>query len=235
MDNWNGIASLLIACIELILLVNLLIFSEKNRFNNTAMVMLFVLLIYQSLEFLICWAGLNSSFVVYLAFVDISFLPPLGLILLFRLFNYENKFSNLIFLPAIGFAIYYAVIIEQFHVTSCAVLYASYNYPLGELYGAFYYLPIIISMIWLVAVIRKSNEKREKFISKVLLTGNLIISIPVVVGFVLMISGNYYLISKIESIMCKFAFFYAVSLSVVSLYNSKGKNGRNDTKHIPDN
>jgi len=229
MDNWNGIGSLLIACLELILLINLLIFSEKNRFNKTAMMMLFVLLIYQSLEFLICLAGLNSSFVVYLAFVDISFLPPLGLILLFRLFNYENKFSNLIFLPAIGFTVYYAVIIEQFHVTSCAVLYASYNYPLGELYGAFYYLPIVISMIWLIKTIRSNGEKKEKFISKILLTGNLIISIPVIIGFVLMISGNYYLISKMESIMCKFAFFYAVCLGIVCLYNSKKPDGRKDT------
>ena len=229
MDNWNGIASLLIACIELILLVNLLIFSEKNRLNNTANLIVLLLMIYQTFEFLVCWAGFDSPFMVYLAFVDISFLPPLSLILLFRLLDYKNKAVNLIFIPAISFVIYYAFLISQFKVTSCAVLYASYNYPLGELYGAFYYLPIIISMIWLVAVIRKSNEKREKFISKVLLTGNLIISIPVVVGFVLMISGNYYLISKIESIMCKFAFFYAVCLGIVCLYNSKKTSGRNDT------
>ena len=229
MDNWNGVGSLLIACLELILLINLLIFSEKNRFNNTAMTMLFILLIYQSFEFLICQAGLNSSFMVYLAFADISFLPPLNLILLFRLFDRKSKLLNLALLPPIGFAIYYAVIIEQFHVTSCAVLYASYNYPLGELYGAFYYLPIVISMIWLIKTIRSNSEKREKFIPKILLTGNLIISIPVIIGFVLMISGNYYLISKIESIMCKFAFFYAVCLGIVCLYNSKKPYGRKNT------
>jgi hypothetical protein len=33
MDNWNGIGSLLIACVELILLINLLVFAEKNKFN----------------------------------------------------------------------------------------------------------------------------------------------------------------------------------------------------------
>ena len=229
MDNWNGIGSLLIACTELILLVNLLIFSEKNRFNNTAALMILVLMIYQAFEFMMCWAGLNSSFMVYVAFVDISFLPPLNLILLFRLFNYENKASGLVFLPAIGFAIYYAFMMVQFKVTSCAVLYASYNFPLGELFATFYYLPVLISMIWLIRVILKGSEKKEIFISKVLLTGNIIISVPVIIGFILAFSGNHFLISKIESIMCKFAFFYAVCLGIVSLYNSKESNGRKDT------
>ena len=229
MDNWNGIGSLLIACIELILLINLLFFSEKNRINNTANLMVLLLMIYQTFEFLICWAGIDSPFIVYLVLVDISFLPPLNLILLFRLINYKHKTSNLVFLPAMSFVVYYAFFIGQFKVTSCAVLYASYYYPLGELYGTSYYLPILISMILLVRILLTNKEKKKKFITKILLTGNIIISIPVITGFILMFTGNYYLVSKMESIMCKFAFFYAVCLGVVSLYNSKRNNGRNNT------
>lgn len=229
MDNWNGIGSLLIACIEIIFLLNLLFFSERNRLNNAADLMILLLTIYQTFEFLICWAGFDSPFMVYLAFLDITFLPPLNLILIFRLLGYRNKSSGLVFLPAISFAIYYAFFIYKFKVTSCAVLYASYYYPLGELYGTFYYLPIVISMILLLRVIFKNEEKKRKFIAKVLLSGNVIISIPVVMGFILMFTGNYYLVSKMESIMCKFAFFYVLSLGVISLYNSKINNGRNNT------
>ena len=54
---------------------------------------------------------------------------------------------KLIFLPALIFVIYYTFAIDQFAVTSCTVLYASYNYPLGDLYGFIYYIPIIISTI----------------------------------------------------------------------------------------
>jgi len=50
-----------------------------------------------------------------------------------------------------------------------------------------------------------------------------------------MFSGNHYLIAKIESVMCKFAFFYAVCLSIAVLYNSKGKDERNNPEYIPDN
>ena len=98
MDNWNGIGSLLIACVEIILLINLFIFAEKNKFNKTAMLIIFVLMIYQSLEFLMCQIGLDFSFMPYLAFVDIIFLPPLIIVLLSRLYNHENKLFNLVFL-----------------------------------------------------------------------------------------------------------------------------------------
>jgi hypothetical protein len=159
----------------------------------------------------------------FLAFVDIIFLPPLIIVLLSRLYNYESTYLNLIFLPATFFIIYYTSVIDKFVVTSCTVLYATYSYPLGDLYGVFYYSPIIIAIIILIKKVLQKTAKKIHIISKILLTGNIIISIPVIVGFVMMFSGNHYLIAKIESVMCKFAFFYAVCLSIAVLYNSKGK------------
>jgi hypothetical protein len=223
MDNWNGIGSLFIACVELILLINLLVFAEKNRFNKTAILIIFVLMIYQSLEFFMCQLGLDIPFMAFLAFVDIIFLPPLIIVLLSRLYNYESTYLNLIFLPATFFIIYYTSVIDKFVVTSCTVLYATYSYPLGDLYGVFYYSPIIIAIIILIKKVLQKTAKKIHIISKILLTGNIIISIPVIVGFLMMFSGNHYLIAKIESVMCKFAFFYAVCLSIAVLYNSKGK------------
>ena len=150
MDNWNGIISLLIACLEFLLLINLLFFAEKNKFNKTAMLIIFVLMVYQSLEFFMCQAGMDFPFMPYLAFVDIIFLPPLILVLLSKLYNYENKFLYLIFLPTIAFIVYYTIVIDKFVVTSCTVLYATYSYPLGDLYGVFYYSPVIIATIILI-------------------------------------------------------------------------------------
>jgi hypothetical protein len=226
LDNWNGIGSLLIACVELILLINLWIFAKKNRFNKTAMLIIFVLMVYQSLEFFMCQLGLDFPFMPYLAFVDIIFLPPLMIILISRLYNYESKFLNLIFLPAIVFIIYYTIVIDKFVVTSCTVLYATYSYPLGDLYGVFYYSPIIVATIILIKKIFSETDERILKISKILLAGNIIISVPVIIGFAMLFTGNHYLITKIESVMCKFAFFYAVSLSIAVLYNSKGKDER---------
>lgn len=187
--------------------------------------MVALLVSYQAMEFLMCSIELQNPFFPYLAFVIISFLPPLNLILVFILTRNNNFYRTryLIFLSAVFFVIYYVFKISQFAVTRCAVLYASYHYPLGELYAFFYYLPILIAIILLAGSAKKSVDKKIKFISKVLLAGNIFISIPVIVGFALMYFGDYSLISKIESIMCKFAFVYAICLAIVALRNTNNK------------
>jgi len=237
LDTWNGIISLLFACIELLLLFNLIVFIEKNRINIIAMLMIALLAAYQSMEFLMCQVGLQESFYPYLAFIIIAFLPPLNLLLTFTLLNstYLKKKIYLIFIPAIAFAIYYTFIIPEFAVTSCTVLYASYHYPLGDLFGAFYYLPILISIVLLIKFIKKAEDKKKKTVAKVLLFGSIFISFPVLIGFTLMFFKNYSIISAMESIMCKFAFIYAVCLSFVCLYNSPFNDERNYFKYLFNN
>lgn len=228
MDNWNGIISLLIACIEIILLINLLIFAKKDKLNKIAILMITVLMIYQALEFLMCQITVDVSYLPFLAFADISLLPPLNLLLVTVLLSSYRKSIYLIFIPAIAFILYYIFTIGQFAVTSCTVSYATYNYPLGDLYGFFYYTPILISIILLIRTLIKNKNPQMKLPVKLLLFGNLFISIPVITGFILMASGNYSIISKIESVMCKFAFVYALCLTVVSVYNTN-LNERNNS------
>ncbi len=234
MDDWNGIGSLFIASMELILLVNLLVFADKNHLNKKAMLLITLLMIYQSLEFLMCRMGLASSFTAYLAFVDITFLPPLSLLLTLRFFNYNSQTLRWIFTPAILFVIYYSIVIPEFEVTACTVLYAAYNYPLGDLYGFFYYVPILISFIMLLMKMKKESGTR-KILNYLLITGHTAITLPVVVGFVLMFSGVPQLVIIMESVMCKFAFIFALALSIFCLVNSEKKNERNNPEHIPDN
>jgi hypothetical protein len=235
--NWNGTVSLLLACIEFLLLFNLLVFIEKNKINNIAMIMIALLASYQTMEFLMCQIDLQSSYYPFLAFVIISFLPPFNLLLILSL-THQNKISLRIFwifIPAIAFLIYYLFVIPKFAVTSCTVLYASYHYPLGDLFGVFYYLPILISIILLLKFIPNVKDKKQKLITKILLYGSIFISIPVLVGFSLMIVKNYSLISKMESIMCKFAFIYAVCLSFICLSNSPFNDERNYFKYLFNN
>ena len=235
MDNWNGLVSLFIASIEFILFINLLVFAEKSHFNLVAILIVLLLAAYQSFEFLMCQLGLDYPLMPYLAFVLITFLPPLMLTLLAALFKYRSNFLKLIFLPAIIFVVFYTFTIDQFVVTSCTVLYASYNFPLGDLYGFIYYTPIIISTIILIRAVVRESDKNTLFITKILLFGNIFITVPVVAGFLLMFNGSHIIISKIESIMCKFAFVYAICLAFICLYNSKKKNERNNPEYISGN
>ena len=232
--NFNGIISLLLACIEFLLLFNLIVFIEKNKVNIIAMIMITLLASYQAMEFLMCQVGLQASVFAYLAFVIIGFLPPLNLLLTLTLTKNSNLNTKtfFIFIPAIAFSIYYLFVIPEFAVTSCTVLYASYHYPLGDLFGVFYYLPILISIILLIKFIPKADDKKKKLIAKVLLFGAIFISLPVLLGFTLMFLKNYSIISAMESIMCKFAFIYAVCLSFVCLYNSPFNDERNYFKYL---
>jgi len=238
--NWNGTVSLLIACFEFLLLFNLLIFAEKNSLNKITITMVAVLAGYQTMEFLMCKVELQTAFFPYFAFVIISFLPPLNLILTSAFTNPSadesadklSSFRTMVFLPAIFFSVYYTFVIPEFAVTSCTVLYATYHYPLGDLYGFFYYLPILISIILLILFVKKETDVKKKLIGKVLLFGSVFISIPPLLGFILMFAGTYSLISSMESVMCKFAFVYALCLSFVCLYNSPFKDERNYFKYL---
>ncbi len=220
MQIWNGIASLFIACIELILLVNLLIFAEKNKVNKMAMLLILLLMIYQSLEFLMCHLDLQFSFMPYLAFVDISFLPPLGLFYILTLLGYKSNYFKLFFIPAITFSIYYTFIIPKFTVTSCAVFYATYNYPLGDLYGFFYYSLVITVIIILTINLIRTTGIKKKF-AAIILTAHIIISIPVISAFILAWMNKPEALDLIESVMCKFAFAYALALTAVTLMNKQ--------------
>lgn len=213
--NWDGIASLFIACIEILLLVNLLIFSEKNRINILIYIIVALLSGYQVFEFLICNLGMDSSFTAYLAFAVISLLPPLNFLFILHISRSGPKINYFLFIPALLFTVYYLIVIEQFSVVQCTVLYATYNYPLGDLYGFFYYLPVLLSFLFLMKKKKKINSKQFS----ILLIAHLFIMIPVIAGFSLLYLNLPGLVKSMESILCKFAFGYAVALSIFCIRN----------------
>jgi hypothetical protein len=95
------------------------------------------------------------------------------------------------------------------------VLYATYNYPLGDIYGFFYYSPILFAFILLL---RKKNELNKKQFNW-LFAAHLLIILPVLAGFILLYLNLPGLVGSMESILCKFVFGYAFALSIFCLNN----------------
>jgi hypothetical protein len=217
LNNWNGIVSLLIACIEFILIINIFIFAERNKNNYIAALIIFLLMIYQLLEWIICGLGLDSHLNAYLAFTDISFLPPLGLFFVLTFYKNRSKLFVLLFLPAAAFVFYYSTIIDRFNVNTCTVFYAIYKYPNGNLYGLFYYLPILITIGLLIRGISKSSNKIIIQISKILLTAYILVSLPVIIAFILALLNEELLLHSIVSVMCKFALLLAIALTYFAI------------------
>lgn len=217
MEEFNGIVSLLFACIELLLLFNLLFFSQKSKENVLAIVMVFLLFSYQFMEFLICYLEIQHQVMIYLAFVTITFLPPLGLYFVITFIGRKNNYSIFVFIPGLLFIIYYLFVIDHFEVTHCSVLYAIYNYPLGDLYGFFYYMPILLTIILLVVSYKKEKVSNKKVLLRILLVGYLLVFIPAIILLIIFPQ----LIHAAESILCKFAFILALSYTFFVLKNKK--------------
>jgi hypothetical protein len=220
MENFDGIFSLFIACVELVLLINLLIFAEKSSVSKLFILTIFVLFLYQLAEFLICSAGLKESIFIYFAISTITFLPPLVLFSVLNLYDYKSKINVLIFIPALFFVAYYFFKMNELIASKCAVMYAAYYYPLGDLYGMFYYLPVLISVIIIIVKIKSLDDGNKKDQSIILLTGFLLTFIPSTVLY--FVYPDYTEI--VESVLCKFAFILALTFFYFVLKNKSVPN-----------
>jgi len=213
--NLDGIISLLIACIELLYIINLLIFSEKNSINKLVIGMVSLLFGYQFIEFLICFVGLQKQIFIYLAFLDISLLPPLGLYTVLKFTGKLKSHHKYVFVPALFFIIYYPFVLDQFAVTKCTVLYASYHYPLGPLYATFYYLPILGSMIILNKKWGAETDINQKAVTRLFFFGYLFTFMPAMILAIFIPS----FLTAVESLLCKLAFVFATFLTIFVLKN----------------
>jgi len=221
MNNWSGIVSLLFAAIEFVLLCVVLFHLKKKKENILAAVLIFLLMGYQFLESLICYFNVDSSFVTFLAFAGITLLPPTGLILVWTLWGNTVKKNYLVYLPALFFLVYYSLTIEKFIVNTCTVFYASYAYPLGESYGFFYYAPIVVTIFYLREKVKDNPGTLKAKLSGILVFAYVFVSIPVAAGFILKSFGDSFVLTVIESVMCKFALSLALALTYFVIKNKQ--------------
>lgn len=215
MEKFDGIVSLLIACIELLFIINLLIFAEKNSINKFVITLIGLLFGYQFFETLICTFKLQSQFVIYLTFFNITLLPPVGFYTVQKIAGNNSKNNIWIFIPALFFIVYYPFVLDQFAVTKCTVLYASYNYPLGPFYAAAYYLPIIFAMIILNKKWGAETSPKKKALIRIFFFGYLFTFVPAMI--IALFVPTF--VTAVESLLCKMAFVFAVFLTFFCLKN----------------
>ncbi len=217
MNNLDGIVSLFIAAAELSYVIFLLVVAQKNAVNKLTITTIAILFGYQFFEFLICFLGMQSHFVIYLALVDITLLPPLGLYTVLLYAGKLQPYHKNIFYPAIFFIVLYAITIDQLAVTKCAVLYATYHYPLGALYGTFYYLPIIGSMIILDKKWGTETDPKKKALTRLHFFGYIFTFIPSMI--IALFVPTF--VQAGESLLCKMAFILATFLMIFTWKNKE--------------
>lgn len=214
-EEFKGILSLLIACIELVFLINIFIFAEKNSITTTIKLMVGLLFSYQFTEFIICYIPISDPVIVYIAYSLISLLPPLGLYLALNLNKIISKWNLFVFIPALFFIFYYPVVLNEFKVLNCTVLLADYEYPLPDIFGVVYYLAVLATIFLLVRLYKKEYDNKTKNNTGILLLGYLLAFLPPVIIFLIFPS----LINYVESFLCKFAFILALTLTIFAIRN----------------
>ena len=232
--NYNGIFSLLIASVEIVLLFNSLLVGGKSKPNKIALSIILLLFLYQLSEFLICYKGTKAHIAVYSALTIITVLPPLGLYFVAEYYKLKSKYLKLIFLPAVFFTAYFLLTMGRLEVLKCTPVYASYYYPAEFLYGIFYYLPIWAVMIILPIQYKKTkNNPTKKKLTLVLIIGWYLTFLPT---FIILYLSDVYK-SAVESILCKQAFILALTLSYFVMTNKekKKKSERENLKHLLNN
>jgi hypothetical protein len=154
---------------------------------------------------------------VFSAFIVISVMPPLAANFVISIYEFVNSkhvkkiYKYFFFVPLFAIDVFYFFSINNFKVSECNVFYAIYYYPLGFLFGVFYYLPIAISMLILFSAFNETTKFKKEL--NVLKVGFALTFLP---AWILELISHQVLIG-IVSILCKFAVILAFSLTYFML------------------
>jgi len=211
----DGIVSTIIAAAEFGAIVYLLLTAEKSTVNKLTITTIGLLFGYQFMEFFLCFLGVQNKFLVYLALLDITLLPPLGLYTVLLFSGKLKSHHKFIFIPALFFIVFYGFMMDQLEIVKCTVLYATYNYPLGPFYGTFYYLPILGAMIILNKKWGAEKDPHEKALTRLHFFGYLFTFLPAMI--IALFSPAF--VHSAESLLCKMAFTLATFLTFFTSMN----------------
>lgn len=215
MDAFIGIPSLFISCLEYLLLINVLIFSQKNKVNAIVFIIIAVFATNHLIEFLLCQFGFFISELIMVNISIVSFLPALSLLLVLKFWRHNTSLNYLIFLPAFVFLYFFVANADSFAVKNCYYLYVTYLYPLRTELGIYYFSLNISALLFLIVKLREPKMRYKRHLNIALVISS---ALAVVLPLLLILFFSSLEIYA-ESILNKFAFFYVLGLTYFSLKN----------------
>ena len=193
------------------ILLAVIILNRDHKFFWIIFSLLVLLQLYQLSEFLIC-IGVDENITGRIAYVIITFLPPLGYYLCAKVVGWKIPDYWIGFALATGFSLYYLSVPQSVRLVNCNPLYAIYSFDLSIYYGIYYIGLILYSIIFLLGhlIWRKDRIDNKKII--LLLVGYLSFLAPMY----LMIYIEFSFAKATTSIMCKYALLLAITLGIFS-------------------
>jgi hypothetical protein len=182
---------------------------------RTTSAILLLLAAYQIVEVLVCSRAPVYGFMPQMAFIVVTWLPPLGLLLIAQLSSSQAPMNYAIsyFMLAVALSIVIWIALDDRFVTDsvCNVVYAKYtnSSPRFQFYSCFYWLGLFGMIVLPALGVRSSDNPAQQRLLKLVLVGSLGFIVPgvIVTHFVAPAQG------ALPSIMCHFALVLAIFLA----------------------
>ena len=188
--------------------------GNRSIIRTTATILVF-LASYQLIEVGVCANSAAAGFLPRLAFIAVTWLPPLGLLLIAKLqrprsrMAYGNAYSMLA--AAAGIVIW--IVLDRGFVSSsvCSTLFAHYTNPMPRfaLYSGFYWLGLLGMIVHSGYGVKTCRDPHRRHLLSQVFVGTLAFVLPslIVSSYVRPAEG------ALPSVMCHFALIFALFLT----------------------
>ena len=187
---------------------------SKKHFLYTIAAMLMVLAGYQFAEAWVC-ANPDAVIRARIAFIDVTWLPPIGLFLVMQLRDNHRRVTTVLFriylVCAVAFTIYLAGASDFVATTVCATIFATYQHgtPIHHLYGVYYYVGLSAIIVGAAYSLVSTPSTIHRAHLADIQIGILGFMIPAFITQIIWKSLDL----SIPSIMCHYAIITAVMLA----------------------
>ncbi len=214
MDYSPGLA-IATACFEIAVAVWALRGPGERSIIRTTGAILLLLAIYQIIEVSICSNVSAAGFLPQLAFIAVTWLPPLGLVLIANLYRprsrmlYRNAYSMLA--VALGIVVWIALDRGFVSVSVCTAVFARYTSatPRFMLYSGFYWLGLLGMILFSGYGVKTCDDCHRRRLLFQVFAGTLVFVVPSLLASYFVPPAR----GALPSVMCHFALLLAIFLT----------------------
>lgn len=208
--------------------------GRKAVLRTTAAILLF-LAGYQIVEIGICSLAPGQSFLPRLAFMVVTWLPPLGILLVSLLLGSGARTARRSAYGMLGLALvllFWIGLDASFaQLSVCEAVYARYDHPTPAFiaYSGFYWLGLLGLVAFAAYGAARPRDAHDGRLARLVLTGSLAFLVPAVITSSLMPAAE----GALPSVMCHFAILLAAFLVRLVQLERKGAEGTEGEKLSP--
>ena len=213
--SYSPILAIVTALFEVTVAVWALRGPGRKPIIRTTSAILLLLAAYQILEVFVCTQSPTTGYMPQMAFIVVTWLPPLGLLLIAQLSPSPSHINYVVsyFMLAVALSLVVWIALDDRFVSDsvCNVVYAKCSNPAPRfrIYAWFYWIGLFGMIVLSALGVRQTDDPGQQKLLKAVLLGSLGFIVPgvIVTNFVAPAQG------ALPSLLCHFALVLAVFLA----------------------